>query len=93
MQQEEESVEVVNNLADIQAVLGVCNLGTAKIQLFITTHDITGLDTFDVMPRDEAKDIVDMYNLRNRTVAHKLGYPTQKKIQALLWWYYDKLPR
>ena len=72
-------------LAEVQLVLGVCGLSAANIQPFMDTHGITGMDTLVVMPHIKAKDIVDMYNSRNRTAAHKLGYPTQKCIQGFLW--------
>ena len=83
---------VVDPLIDVRQVLTICGLGT-NVDRFVTCHSLTSMDDFEYMNHDETHHVVKMYNERCRDARHKLGFPVQKKLKGLLYWYQDKVRR
>ena len=81
---------VVDPLIAVHHVLNFSGLA-ANVDRFITCHSLTSIDDFEYMHHDEMSQVVKMYNDRYRQAAQKIGFPVQKKLKGLLYWYQDKV--
>ena len=79
-------------LIEVRQVLDICGLAP-NVDRFITCHSLTSMDDFEYMNHDETHHVVKMFNDRARDARHKLGFPVQKKLKGLLYWYQDKVRR
>ena len=82
----------VGPLIAMRHVLNISGLA-ANVDRFITCHSLTSMDNFEYMHHDETHQVVKMYHDSYHLPAQKLGFPIQKKLKGLLYWYQDKVGR
>ena len=50
----------------------------------INAHNLTSMDDFDYIRVDDVKSFVKVWNETSRSLAPKVGMPTQRKLQGFL---------
>ena len=81
---------VIDPLDDVRAVFATCRLNPTQANGMISTHDIMGMDDFQIMRPEDTYRFVKTYNDSTRTVANKIGLPAQKRLEGFLYWYHDQ---
>jgi hypothetical protein len=80
----------VDPLDDVRAIFTACRLNGTQSLGMINTHDIAGMDDFQLMCPGDAYKLIKTYNdTVLRSVANKIGLPAQKRIEGFLYWYHD----
>jgi hypothetical protein len=75
----------VDPLDDVRAIFTACRLNATQAAGMINTHDIAGMDDFQLMRPGDAYKLIKTYNDTVRSVANKIGLPAQKRIEGFLY--------
>ena len=82
-----------DSLDDVRAIFTMLGMTISQRDGMINAPNITCMDDLDYIRVDDAGSFIKVWNDTSQAVATKVGMPTQRKMQAFLYWYHEQLKR
>ena len=83
----------IDPLDNVRSIFTTIGMTTTQRDDTINAHNLTGMDTFYYIRVNDTGSFIKVWNDTSLAVATKVGMPTQRKMQAFLYWYHEQLKR